>query len=311
MVDRHTLIEPGDPDDAENVDSMFGHPALVDYVHPDEQFVITNLDKNNEEFTISSGKAYISLTQQFTSDGGERNRLMVACEVPEQTVGLDDTGQNNYIWLQAQIGQTDSPQWVVTTSQSAPSDDSLLIAELNVENTDADSAPETLEVRKYYNRDGPNLIANSIDTANRDDTGTNPDQSGIAVDSPLILNSPLLDSSGSTILDSSGVIQREALEKELTVDGATPATDATVSPPAVEFYTIASDGTNTVDLEPTDSLVGVGWRMVIQNISGGTLEFQSSDFVGAEPTNKTSRGSTATIIKSQSNLWSVISQYDA
>jgi|APHM01.1.fsa_nt_gi hypothetical protein len=38
MTDQYTLIESGDDDDAENVVSMFGHPALVDYVHPDEQF---------------------------------------------------------------------------------------------------------------------------------------------------------------------------------------------------------------------------------------------------------------------------------
>ena len=49
----YVLIESGDANEAENVDAMFGHPALVDYVHPDEQFEITGSDYNGGTITNS------------------------------------------------------------------------------------------------------------------------------------------------------------------------------------------------------------------------------------------------------------------
>jgi len=160
MVDS-VLIESGDADDAENVDAMFGHPALADYVHPDEQFTITP-DLANDALDISAGKAYIGVTSLQTSGGDERRRLMVAVEKdPEADVAIANVDARNYLFLDAQLGVGDSPQWVVNDTGAAPSDESLLVATVDAEDSDGDESAEILQRVEYYNR-GPELVAEGL-----------------------------------------------------------------------------------------------------------------------------------------------------
>lgn len=149
----YVLIESGDPDDAENVDAMFGHPDLVDYVHPDETFEFVNLDATAGTFDVTDGKAYHSVATLATSGGEDRHQLMVTAYSEGATdLELATVDGINYVWFDPQIGIGDSPTFEVTVAENAPSDEALLIGRLNATDDDGDSVAESLEVEGYNNR---------------------------------------------------------------------------------------------------------------------------------------------------------------
>lgn len=169
MVDDSILIESGDPDDAENVDAMLGHPALVDYVHPNEQFEVTSTDPDNNQFSMSAGKAYVSATSLNTSDGSERRQLMLACEKTATTgISLDTDGTGDvltgtqYVFLDLNLG-SDSAQWNVIQQADGtpPNDTSLLITSFDIQDEGGEGSADSIPVLEYHNR-APDHIAETL-----------------------------------------------------------------------------------------------------------------------------------------------------
>ncbi len=160
----YVLIESGDADDAENVGTVLGHPALSDYVHPNEQFTVTNIDDTNDTFDMSGGKAYIGYDGGLdTASNDTRNQLMFTVEIPGKTdIPLTNVDATNYVWLDAQVGTNDSAQWIVTDTDSQPTEASLLIVTIVSEDPNSDGSSESVYLGDYHNR-GPDLIAEVLE----------------------------------------------------------------------------------------------------------------------------------------------------
>jgi hypothetical protein len=167
MADEYTLIESGDGDDAENVAAVLGHPSLVDTVHPEYQFQVTSANTGTaNSIDMSGGKAFVGFhgTLQTTDNEDRREGLFVVEKTSESNIPLAQVDGENYLWVDAQIGTGDSPQWVMTQTESPPSTGSLLVADFVAEDTDNDGNVESIIHQAYHNR-GSDLHAESITDA--------------------------------------------------------------------------------------------------------------------------------------------------
>jgi hypothetical protein len=254
MTDSSVLIESGDPDDAENVGAVLGHPALSDYVHPEEQFTVTSTDPVNDEFSLSNGKAFIGYNGGLdTSDGFERRQLMFAVEKTAETgISLDTVSGDNYVYLDAQIGTPDSPQWVVQSSQTPPSEESLLIATIRADDPDTDSTSERLFVQEYHNR-APDTVASSL---------THPDDADISVDGSRFIGVGLGDDTLPPSTTRDLVRLDSAQDSELQTILNTPSFTSTVSLQTGTVFT----GTQAVEVD------------IAGGEDGSTYTWSSSDF---------------------------------
>lgn len=279
MVDENVLLETGDSDDAENFAAVLGHPALTNYVHPNEQFEVTNLDTSGDppaKLEISSGKAFVGYDGvMVTSTGEERRQLMFAVEKDAETgVEIAAPDQTNYLYIDLNIG-ANSADWTVTTTSIAPNESSLLVAELDISDTDGDDAADTMSVT-YVNRglnfnlplekDGETLATRQWVS---DNTGTAPSLAG--------LNGHDLD--GNTLTDSAGVFTiNSAVNITGTLyqdgDGVSPDNEADAHH---EPHEHPGDVDATSDI--TDDQGNVIWVYSEQHIPTEILEGVSADSV--------------------------------
>ena len=227
MVDENVLLETGDSDDAENFAAVLGHPALTNYVHPNEQFEITNIDYSGDPpatLEISSGKAFVGYDGMMTTASGEeRRQLMFTVEKDAETgVEIAAPDQTNYLYIDLNIG-SNSAVWTVTSNATPPNKSALLVAELDVTDTDGDGAADEIDIT-YTNRglnfnlpvekDGETLATRQWVS---DNTGTAPSFAG--------LNG--YDLGGNTLTDSTGVF---TINSEVNITGTLYQDADTVSP---------------------------------------------------------------------------------
>ncbi len=214
MPTEHVLIESGDRDDAENLSSLVGHPNLQDSVHPNHQFTHEGVSIGQDAtVTVSGGKAFIGYhgaangnTPLQTSTGEDRREgLFVVEKASNEAVNLAQVDGENYLWLDAQIGTGDSPQWVMTNSNTQPAEGSLLVAKYLATDEDGDSVTEDIQHIEYYNR-GADVVADSISGGTDEEISL--DESSLidaghdAVDVPQTVERTVADFEGGTIPDA-------------------------------------------------------------------------------------------------------------
>lgn len=161
----YTVVQPTDTDHAENLNAMLGHPALADYVLYGLE--VQNLNAANGEFDLTEGKVYIErpTAQAIVDDQGTqetRHRVLLASHFDAKTdVGIADADARNYVWARANAGTQDSPKIDVNATGVAPSDDSVLIAVLDADDTDSDGTAESLTLADQPNQ-GPDIESETI-----------------------------------------------------------------------------------------------------------------------------------------------------
>jgi hypothetical protein len=113
---------------------------------------------------------------------------MVACEHPGGTYDIETVDGTNYVWLDPQIGTTDSPQFVVGDRLGDfPSTESLFLFELEASDTDNDTVAETLTLTEYKTSyKGPNQTARILKTAGVPGSGNEPGIDGISLQDPFV-----------------------------------------------------------------------------------------------------------------------------
>lgn len=132
----YTRIQDGDLDDAATVTTIAGHGNLADYVGFGLE-VSADLSTSPGTYSISDGKVFCLLETQYASGAKEtvHDCLVTSHYDPRSGLELAGTGVN-HIWAVLNIDTDDSPHFEATTTQSAPSDDSVRIAEVDTAATD-------------------------------------------------------------------------------------------------------------------------------------------------------------------------------
>ena len=82
---------------------------------------------------------------------------MVAVERSQETVNLQTTDGTNYLYLDANLGTKDTPQWKVFTTDEPSSQESLKVATI-----EADSTNSSISVDSYHNR-APDIVSDLLD----------------------------------------------------------------------------------------------------------------------------------------------------
>jgi hypothetical protein len=251
MPTEHVLIESGDRDDAENLSSLVGHPNLQDSVHPNHQFTHEGVSIGQDAtVTVSGGKAFIGYhgaangNQPLQTSTGEDRRegLFVVEKASNEAVDLAQVDGENYLWLDAQIGTGDSPQWVMTDSNTQPAEGSLLIAKYLATDEDGDSVTEDIQHIGYYNR-GADVVADSISGGTDEEISL--DESSLidaghdAVDVPQTVKRTVADFEGGTLNGWSGQLGQWSVVKQTTDDDGN-----TVNPPDGSYFAFDSGGFN-------------------------------------------------------------------
>lgn len=279
---EYVLIESGDANEAENVDAMFGHPALVDYVHPDEQFTITLTDFQNGTITVSSGKAYIGVEQLLVSTGEQRNQAMVAIERNEQTVNLQTTNGINHLFLDANIGTKDSPLWKVFTTDDPPSPESIKVATIEADSTDSSISVE-------LHNQGPDIVSELLDVQT------------VELDSPLVpsnyVTSEFNLTYDSTVPEVSitkgtaifrqlfpvtiGPVTRSLTDNAVNHIFAASNLDKDVEPEIVVNTTgsVPSNSVKIAEIDTSSDTVLEGWNVAT---SSGVLEFPTKSVTSSQ-----------------------------
>lgn len=125
-----------DYDDPQNFAFHLGQSNLSDFV---EYGLSITPDHGNEQFDLGEGKAYVQQASAAGDASAEtRHRLNYGVHV-DATAGIDfaTTSGVNYVWIDANVDEQDSPQIVVETNDAAPSDASLKIGTIDAANDTA------------------------------------------------------------------------------------------------------------------------------------------------------------------------------
>ena len=130
-------IQDGDLDDAATVNTVVGHENLADYVGYGLG-ITADLSTSPGTYDVTEGKVFCLLDIQHASGANEdvHDCLVTAHYEPRTGLALAGTGVN-YIWSVMNIGTDDSPYFEATTTTTAPTNDSVLIAEVDTADTDS------------------------------------------------------------------------------------------------------------------------------------------------------------------------------
>lgn len=148
MVD-HVFPQNNDNDDAANFGQHLGRDNISDYVEEGMGFTV---DYGVPELTVGAGKAYILTSAQTAVSTQETRSYGVDynVEMSSKTVSLTDNDVN-YVYLEADPSNDDSPGITVNTTGIAPNDASILIGEVDTgsdtyleHNREPDAAFESL-----------------------------------------------------------------------------------------------------------------------------------------------------------------------
>lgn len=237
MVD-YTYIQDGDLDDAAAVTTLVGHGNLSDYAGYGLD-ITADLSTSPGTYSVSEGKVFCLLDTQHASGA---NRTVHDCLIathyePRTGLALADTGVN-YIWAIINISTDDSPHFDATTSATPPSDDAVLIGEIDTTAADADAAVTELNRDPDGNYEDLTAehfwINNSITWPDGVTTDTHPLVYGERIDNPN-------DYYDSDAADPPGVVQQAEratrADSANTADSAAFATDADDSA-HLEGYTL-------------------------------------------------------------------------
>lgn len=155
MASQHTFPQTGDNDDAENFGQMIGRDNATGYV---SSGMGLSVDYGVPEVTISTGVAFVKQSSATASSTGE-TRLDVGyvVQTPQQTKSLAD-GDNNYVYLQPNLGTNDNGQFIVYQDESNASSSELQIARITTgitqeavaKNRSPDGSFEQLTAQSLY-----------------------------------------------------------------------------------------------------------------------------------------------------------------
>lgn len=131
----YTRIQDGDLDDAATVNTVVGHGNLADYVGYGLD-ITPDFSTSPGTYSVSEGKVFCLLAVQHASGANEdvHDCLVTSHYEPRSGLALAGTGVN-HIWAVINIGTNDSPRFEATATQTAPTSDSVRIAEVDTEDT--------------------------------------------------------------------------------------------------------------------------------------------------------------------------------
>jgi len=135
----YTLIQSGDADAAENVGALAGAPPTDCIV---QGLALSNYDAGTPAIDVDGGKTAHLLdtaTAEWTLDDGtqvseQRDQVQVVCHLDARAgVALTD-GDVNHLFVEPNWTSDDSPQLVVNTTGTPPSDDAVKAGEVDTAN---------------------------------------------------------------------------------------------------------------------------------------------------------------------------------
>lgn len=192
----YVSVQPSDAGDAAAVGALSAHPNVADYVR--SGLDIQNPDFSGGTFALSAGEAFwLADEAQATTEGTMRYGVLLTAHYDARTGQNFDTTAQNYVWARCNGvwpgTPDDAPKIDVTQSDTAPSQDSFLIATIDGpnqtvthHNRDPDGVFEKLEADEVVIRDKLEA-AGLVDTSNLADKAvTNPKVDDNAIDSRTI-----------------------------------------------------------------------------------------------------------------------------
>ena len=123
-------VGEGDDADAANYGSVYEAIGTTDYV---VRGLDITLDEANNQFDLSAGKAVVTDSSASAAQSTEERDQKVAyiVEVGPKTGVSYTTGSVNYVFLNVSLTTDDALQITVNTSDTAPTEPSLKIAEID------------------------------------------------------------------------------------------------------------------------------------------------------------------------------------